>query len=80
MRKGPTHEPTDSYFYLARQLAKCMMRSDDFNSHVDPVIMEMNGMQQIPILHVCDWDKRESKGIIADENLMQVCSTDDSKS
>ena len=25
------HETTDSYFYLARQLAKCMMRSDTLN-------------------------------------------------
>ena len=29
----PKHEPTDSYFNLARQLAKCMMRSDALNWH-----------------------------------------------
>ena len=29
----PKHEPTDSYFYLARQLAKCMMKSDNLNWH-----------------------------------------------
>ena len=28
------HEPTPSYFHLVRQLAKCMMRSDEFNWHV----------------------------------------------
>ena len=33
----PKHEPTDSYFYLARQLAKCMMRASALNSHVYPV-------------------------------------------
>ena len=27
-KKRPKHEPTESYFYLARQLAKCMIRSD----------------------------------------------------
>ena len=27
-KKRPKHEPTDSYFYLARQLTKCMMRAD----------------------------------------------------
>ena len=32
-RKRPKHEPTDSNFYLAIQLAKCMMRPDAFNSH-----------------------------------------------
>ena len=25
-KKRPKHDPTDSYFYLARHLAKCMMR------------------------------------------------------
>ena len=40
----------------------------------------MTGMKQIPILHLCDSDKRKSKGIIANNNLSQVCSTDDSES
>ena len=40
-RKRPKHEPTDSYFYLARQTAKCIVRSDALNSHVYPVRMEM---------------------------------------
>ena len=30
-RRRPIHEPTDSYFYPARQLAKFMMRSDALN-------------------------------------------------
>ena len=29
--KRPKHEPTDSYFRLARQLAKCMMIYDELN-------------------------------------------------
>ena len=31
--KRPKNEPTDRYFYLARQLAKGMMRSDTLNWH-----------------------------------------------
>ena len=30
-KKRPKHEPTESYFRLARQLAKCMIRSDNLN-------------------------------------------------
>ena len=32
------------------------------------------------MLHVCDSDERESKGIIADENLSHVCSADEIES
>ena len=31
VRKRPKHEHTNSYFYLARELAKCMTRADNFN-------------------------------------------------
>ena len=37
VRNITKHEPTDSYFYLARQISKCIMRSDAFNFHFDPV-------------------------------------------
>ena len=30
-KKMPKHEPTESYFHLARHFAKCMMRSDNLN-------------------------------------------------
>ena len=33
-KKRPMNEPTDSYFYLVRQLVKCMMRADALNSQV----------------------------------------------
>ena len=36
-KKRPKHEPTDSYFYPAIQLAKCMMRADALNSDNYPV-------------------------------------------
>ena len=32
-KKRPKHEPTDSYFHLARQIAKCMMIYDNLNCH-----------------------------------------------
>ena len=34
VQKSPKYEPTDSYFYLKIQLAKCIMRADEFNLHV----------------------------------------------
>ena len=37
----PKHEPTDSYFYLARYIAKCMMRYYALNLHVYPVRTEI---------------------------------------
>ena len=36
-KKRPKHEPTESYFHIARQIAKCMMRADALNSHIYPV-------------------------------------------
>ena len=45
MRKRLTHEPNDSYFYLARHIAKCMMRAGVFNFHVDLVRTEITGIQ-----------------------------------
>ena len=47
--RSPKNEPTDSYFYLERYLAKFMMRSDCFNFHVDLVNTEMTGVQPIMI-------------------------------
>ena len=41
-RRRPKHEPTDSYFYLSRQLAMCMMRADALNLHIYPVRTKMN--------------------------------------
>ena len=38
VQKIPKNEPTDSYFYISRQISKCMIRADAFNFHVDPVI------------------------------------------
>ena len=78
--KRPKHEPTDSYFYLSKQLAKYMMITDTFNLHVGPVRTEITGTQQIPILQVCDLEKRKSKLIPSGENLLQFFSTNERES
>ena len=44
-RKRPKHQHTDSYFYLARQLAKCVMRDDSLNLDIYPLRMEITGTQ-----------------------------------
>ena len=43
-KKRPKDEPTDSYFHLARQLAKCMTRSDNLNWHNYGGYMEMTSL------------------------------------
>ena len=53
-----------------------MMRYYALNLHVEPSRTEITGTQHIPILDVFSLDKSESKGIIADKNLSQVCSTE----
>ena len=52
-RKRPKHDPNDSYFYLARQLAKCMLRADALNSENHPVRTEITDMKQILTSRVC---------------------------
>ena len=87
MRKSPKHEPTDSYFYLARHIAKCFMR---LNLYIGPVrtqmtntqkmnIYEMN-TQNIPNSHVFSLEDNKSKNFHADETLLSVFSTDKSES
>ena len=33
-RRRPKHEPTDTYFYPARKISKCMTRANAFKLHV----------------------------------------------
>ena len=37
-RRRLKHEPTDRYFYLSRQLVRCIMESDALNSGNYPII------------------------------------------
>ena len=74
--KRPKHEPTDRYFNLEKQLAKCMMRYNDLNWHDHRGYTEM----MPPYLNINATDKDESKHIIVHETLSENCSTDVSKS
>ena len=76
-RMRTNHELTDSYFYLARHIAKCMMISDALNSRIYPVRTEMTGMQHILTLRVCSKDESESEEFLVDRTLSQVYSTDE---
>ena len=91
VRKWSKHMPTDSYLYLAIQLAKCMMRS---NLHIGPVRMKMNNIQNmnnyemsmknIPISHVYSLGKNKLKRINVntsepESNIVNACYSDESK-
>ena len=69
-KKRPKHEPTDSYFYLARQIAKCMMRAHALNWHGYGGYTEMTA----PSLNVSFTDKDKSKRIIMHKTLLQSFS------
>ena len=58
VRERPKHEPTNSYFHTAKQLDKCLMRDDAFNSRVDPVRTEITGTKHIWTSLVCDLEER----------------------
>ena len=79
-KKRPKHEPNDRYFYLARQLAKYMMRSDSLNLDDYPLQTEMTGTKQILTSHFCSTDNSELKELLVKETLSQICSTDKDKS
>ena len=66
-KKRTKHDPTDSYFYLARQLANCMMRSDTLNRH------DYGGYTKTtaPSSNVNSTDEDESKRIILHKTLSQ---------
>ena len=76
-RKRPNYEPTNSYFYLARQLTKCMMRAYALNLHVYLVRTKINDTQHITTSHVYYKDKSELKEFLVDGTLSQICSTDE---
>ena len=75
-KKRPKHELTDSYIYLAKHIAKCMMRSDNLNWHDHVGYMEINS----PSLNFNATYKDESKRIIVHKGLLENFSTDVSKS
>ena len=68
----PRHETTDSYFHLARHLAKCMMISDNLNWHDHGGYTKMTALYSN--VKVTDGDK--SKEIIMHKTLSENSSTD----
>ena len=75
-KKRPKHESTDSSFYLERNLAKCMMRSNNLNWHDYDGYTEMT----TPSSNVTVMDEDESKSIIVHKGLSQSCSTNEGES
>ena len=57
-----------------------MVGSNALNLHVEYLRTETTGTKQIPISHIYDLDERKSKEILVDENLLQVCSTNEDES
>ena len=60
-KKSPKHEPTEGYFYLEIQLAKCTMRADALNLHIYPIRTETAATKHILTSHVFSTDKSELK-------------------
>ena len=79
-RKSSNHKPTERYFYLSRQLGKCMMRTDALNLENYPVRMEMTSTKQIPTSHIFSTNESELKEFLVDKNLSQICSMDKDES
>ena len=66
-KKRPTHEPTDSYSYLARHIVKCMKISDTLNWNDYGGYTKMTD----PSSNVNSTDKDKSKRIIVHKSLSQ---------
>ena len=75
-KKMPKHEPTDRYFYLARQLAKCMVRYETLNRHNYGRYTKTTDLS----LNVNSTDKDESKCVIVHGTLSNNCSANKNKS
>ena len=75
-KKRPKNEPTESYFHLARQLAKCMIRSDNLNWYDHSGYMKMTA----PYSNINVTNKGESKCSIVNNFFSQRCSTNKNKS
>ena len=68
-RGRPKHEPTDSSFYLTRQLHKCMIRSDALNLYIYSVRMEITAAEYILILHVCSTNDSKLEEFLVNKTL-----------
>ena len=66
-KKRPKHEPTDSYFHIARQLEKFTMISNKINWHDHGGYTEMTA----PSSNVNVTDEKKSKEIIVHKTLSE---------
>ena len=69
-KKRPKHEPTESYFHLAREIAMCMMRSDKLNWYGHGGYKEMTA----PSSNIVVTNESESKRSIVNKILSQKYS------
>ena len=69
-KKMPKHEPNESYFHLAREIAKCMMRSDKLNWYDHSGYTKMAA----PYSNVIVTNESKLKRSIINEKLSQKCS------
>ena len=74
-KKRPKNYPTDSYFYLSRQLAKCMIKADSLNWQGYGSYTEMTDMSSN--VHSTDEDK--PKCIIVHKTSSQSYSKNEDK-
>ena len=76
----PKHEPTDSYFYLATKLAKCMVITDALNLYVYPARPKMTTTKHILASHVFFLIRSELKEFLFNETLSYIYYMDKNKS
>ena len=69
-KKRPKHGPTESYFDLAKHIAKCMMISKSLNWYNHGGYKEMTS----PYSNVYVTNKNKSKHSIVKKDLLQKCS------
>ena len=74
-KKRPKHEPTESYFHQARQIEKCMMRSDNLNWYDHGGYTKMTA----PSSNVDATNENKSKRSIVNKTLSQNCSAKENK-
>ena len=75
-RRRPKHEPTDTYFYLARPLTNCMTRYDNLNLHGYLVRTENTATTHIPISYFCSTYDSKSEELPVNVTLLRVCFMD----
>ena len=76
VKKPPKHDPTSSYYHLARCITECMMISDEHNRHMYGSYAE----ESAPSSNVNVTGKDKSKEIIVHRTLSDNQSMDVSKS